>query len=372
VRVVPVTTAREMRDAVMREREGCHAIFMVAAVSDYAPRASALKLKKTGGPLTLVLEEGPDILAELGATKGSEILVGFAAETDDVMENAAAKLAGKRADFIVANDVLRSRARDRLGPQRGDDPRSGRCGARRPRRIEARDRRGDPRPHAMSDFRAGSPIWARSGSRISGSRGRPECWRRRPRLPPPRRRSSRSARTSATAGGAGSARSARTSCSGWETPAPVSCSSARGPAPDEDLKGEPFVGRAGKKLDEMIQSIGLTRDQVYIANVVKCRPPDNRTPEPDEIATCSPYLFRQIEAIAPDVIVALGRPRPRRSSARRRGSRSSAGNWGRFRGIPVMPTFHPAYLLRAYTVENRRLVYEDLKAARARMTSTDA
>ena len=103
VRVVPVTTAREMRDAVLREREGCHAIFMVAAVSDYAPRAAARKLKK--GPLTLVLEEGPDILAELSATRGSEILVGFAAETDDLLENAAAKLAGKSADFFVANDV---------------------------------------------------------------------------------------------------------------------------------------------------------------------------------------------------------------------------------------------------------------------------
>ena len=105
VRVVPVTTARDMRDAVMREREGCHAIFMVAAVSDYAPRPAARKLKKTGGPLTLILEEGPDILAELGATKGSEILVGFAAETDDLLRNAKAKLERKGVDFIVANDV---------------------------------------------------------------------------------------------------------------------------------------------------------------------------------------------------------------------------------------------------------------------------
>jgi uracil-DNA glycosylase family 4 len=145
-----------------------------------------------------------------------------------------------------------------------------------------------------------------------------------------------------------------------------------GPGADEDLKGEPFVGRAGKKLDEMIQSIGLTRGQVYIANVVKCRPPDNRTPEPDEIATCSPYLFRQIEAIAPDVIVALGSPAAKTLLGTKTGIMQLRGNWGSFRGIPVMPTFHPAYLLRAYTVENRRLVFEDLKAARVRMTSTDA
>jgi phosphopantothenoylcysteine decarboxylase/phosphopantothenate--cysteine ligase len=105
VKLIQVGTSREMHAAVMREREGCHAIFMVAAVSDYAPREAPRKLKKTGGPLTLVLEEGPDILAELGATKGREILVGFAAETEDLLENAAAKLTQKRADFMVANDV---------------------------------------------------------------------------------------------------------------------------------------------------------------------------------------------------------------------------------------------------------------------------
>jgi phosphopantothenoylcysteine decarboxylase/phosphopantothenate--cysteine ligase len=104
-RVLRVTTAREMRDAVMAERTGAHAIFMVAAVSDYAPVASQHKIKRTGGPLMLVLEEGPDILAELGRTKGREILVGFAAETDDLLPSAAKKLAVKNADFIVANDV---------------------------------------------------------------------------------------------------------------------------------------------------------------------------------------------------------------------------------------------------------------------------
>ena len=104
-RVLRVTTAREMRDAVMAERAGAEAIFMVAAVSDYVPAASLHKIKKTGGPLTLVLEEGPDILAELGRTKGREILVGFAAETADLLANAAKKLAAKNADFIVANDV---------------------------------------------------------------------------------------------------------------------------------------------------------------------------------------------------------------------------------------------------------------------------
>jgi DNA polymerase len=140
-----------------------------------------------------------------------------------------------------------------------------------------------------------------------------------------------------------------------------------GPGADEDAKGEPFVGRAGKKLDEMILAIGLRREDVYIANVVKCRPPDNRTPEPDEVATCSPFLFAQIEAILPRVIVALGAPAARTLLGTRVGITQLRGNWGAFRGIPVMPTFHPAYLLRAYTVENRRSVFEGLKAAKARM-----
>lgn len=140
-----------------------------------------------------------------------------------------------------------------------------------------------------------------------------------------------------------------------------------GPGADEDLKGEPFVGRAGKKLDEMIRAIGLERAQVYIANVVKCRPPNNRDPEPDEIGTCSPFLARQIEAIRPKVIVTLGSPATRTLLETRVGITQLRGTWHSYRGIPVMPTYHPAYLLRQYTTENRRKVFEDLKAARARM-----
>ena len=140
-----------------------------------------------------------------------------------------------------------------------------------------------------------------------------------------------------------------------------------GPGAEEDLRGEPFVGRAGQKLDEMIKAIGLTRAQVYIANVVKCRPPNNRDPEPDEVATCSPFLVRQIEAIAPKVIVTLGLPAARTLLGLKGGIGAARGTWHSFRGIPVMPTFHPAYLLRAYTKENRRKVWEDLQAARAKL-----
>ena len=140
-----------------------------------------------------------------------------------------------------------------------------------------------------------------------------------------------------------------------------------GPGRDEDLKGEPFVGRAGQKLDEMIAAIGLSRAAVYIANVVKCRPPNNRDPEPDEIETCSPFLFRQIETIRPKVIVTLGGPATKLLLHTKIGITRLRGQWQEFRGIPVMPTFHPAFVLRNYTVETRRRVWEDLKAAKARI-----
>jgi DNA polymerase len=140
-----------------------------------------------------------------------------------------------------------------------------------------------------------------------------------------------------------------------------------GPGADEDACGEPFVGRAGRKLNEMIAAIGLQRESVYIANVVKCRPPRNRDPERDEVETCYPFLEAQIAAIRPAVIVTLGAPATRTLLDTRVGITRLRGTWHAYRGIPVMPTFHPAYLLRAYTSDNRRKVWEDLKSARARM-----
>jgi DNA polymerase len=140
-----------------------------------------------------------------------------------------------------------------------------------------------------------------------------------------------------------------------------------GPGADEDAQGEPFVGRAGKKLDQMISAIGLDREEVYIANIVKCRPPGNRDPERDEIATCVSFLYKQIDAIRPAVIVALGAPATRTLLNTRIGITKLRGQWHDFRGVAVMPTFHPAYLLRAYTLENRTKVFNDLKAARERM-----
>ena len=119
-----------------------------------------------------------------------------------------------------------------------------------------------------------------------------------------------------------------------------------GPGRDEDLSGEPFVGRAGKLLTDMIKAMGLQRDDVYIANVVKCRPPENRLPEKDEITTCSPFLMRQIDAIRPKVICTLGSCSAQTLLQTAQGISKLRGEWFDFRGVKLMPTYHPAYLLR--------------------------
>lgn len=119
-----------------------------------------------------------------------------------------------------------------------------------------------------------------------------------------------------------------------------------GPGHDEDIQGEPFVGRAGKLLTQMIEAMGLKRSDVYIANVVKCRPPENRLPEKDEIATCSPYLLRQLAAIGPKVIVALGSCSAQTLLQTNQGISRFRGEWFDFLGAKLMATYHPAYLLR--------------------------
>ena len=135
------------------------------------------------------------------------------------------------------------------------------------------------------------------------------------------------------------------------------------PGADEDEQGIPFVGRAGQLLTKMIAAMGFEREQVYIANVIKCRPPQNRPPEPDEISSCEPFLFRQIDAVQPKVIVALGSfaaktlLRTEQSISRLRGSVYD------FRGVKLVPTFHPSYLLRS--PDKKREAWEDLKTARA-------
>ncbi len=138
-----------------------------------------------------------------------------------------------------------------------------------------------------------------------------------------------------------------------------------GPGETEDELGRPFVGKAGQLLDRMIEAIGLKRSDVYICNVVKCRPPGNRNPEPDEIAACTPFLSRQLAAIRPEVVVALGKFAAQYLMKTEVGIVKLRGRFGEFEGIPVMPTFHPAYLLR--NPPAKREAWEDLKAVAARL-----
>lgn len=132
-----------------------------------------------------------------------------------------------------------------------------------------------------------------------------------------------------------------------------------GPGEQEDLQGRPFVGPAGQLLDRMILAMQFTREEVYIANVVKCRPPRNRNPEQDEADACCGYLARQIELIQPEVIVVLGAVAARFLLQRREGITRLRGHWLGYNGIPVMPTFHPSYLLR--DPSGKRLAWSDLQ-----------
>jgi uracil-DNA glycosylase family 4 len=134
------------------------------------------------------------------------------------------------------------------------------------------------------------------------------------------------------------------------------------PGADEDQQGIPFVGRAGQLLTKIIEAIGLTRDDVYIANVIKCRPPQNRNPEQDEVDTCEPFLFRQIDTIKPKVIVALGTFAARTLLRTLDPISRLRGRVYDYRGAKLIPTFHPAYLLR--NPSSKREVWEDMKVAR--------
>jgi len=142
-----------------------------------------------------------------------------------------------------------------------------------------------------------------------------------------------------------------------------------GPGADEDAQGVPFVGRAGQLLTQMIEGtarregIALERKDVYICNVVKCRPPENRTPEPDEMEICGQFLFRQLAALNPRAICALGATAVKALLGRKEGVTRMRGNWYKWREIPVMVTYHPSYLLRPYNQNAKRESWEDLKKA---------
>ena len=133
-----------------------------------------------------------------------------------------------------------------------------------------------------------------------------------------------------------------------------------GPGRDEDLQGEPFVGRAGQLLTDIItKGMGMKREDVYIANVVKCRPPENRNPEPDEVAACEPFLKKQIDLVRPRIIVALGKFAVQTLLQSKVPITKLRGQWHSYHSIKLMPTFHPAYLLR--NPADKKLVWEDIK-----------
>jgi uracil-DNA glycosylase family 4 len=132
-----------------------------------------------------------------------------------------------------------------------------------------------------------------------------------------------------------------------------------GPGADEDRQGEPFVGRAGQLLTKMIEAMGYRREDVYIANVVKCRPPENRNPEPDEMEACEPFLRRQIAGVRPKVIVALGKIAVQALLRETTAISRLRGRWFGYEGVKLMPTFHPAYLLRS--PDEKKKAWEDLQ-----------
>jgi len=142
-----------------------------------------------------------------------------------------------------------------------------------------------------------------------------------------------------------------------------------GPGADEDAQGIPFVGRAGQLLTQMIEGtakkegIPITRPDVYICNVVKCRPPENRTPEPTEMEICGQFLFRQLQVIRPKAICALGSTAAKALLGGKDGVTRLRGKWHKWHDIPLIVTYHPSYLLRAYNVEAKREAWEDLKKA---------
>lgn len=150
------------------------------------------------------------------------------------------------------------------------------------------------------------------------------------------------------------------------------CFVGEGPGADEDRLGEPFVGAAGQLLDRMIAAMGFGRDEVYVCNIVKCRPPDNRKPTPEEMAACKGHLVQQLDLCRPKYIVALGATAVQGLLGTTEGIMKLRGKWKLYRGIPVMPTYHPAYLLRQPEANRgpKRDVWEDLKQVMVRLGKT--
>ena len=244
----------------------------------------------------------------------------------------------------------------------------------RPGAVDALARAAEPQ---RTDFRPAPGSQAAPAPSASQAVGIPG-----PSLRAPGNRASRAARLEEIAARHAASCPHCTRASGWTNlvfgeGAPDATVMFVGEAPGEaeDRVGRPFVGPAGEKLDEMIRAMGLARGDVYVANVLKARPPGNRTPLPGEVAACAPFLVEQILAVQPKAIVALGGSAVRALLGIDTGITRLRGEWLAWEPpagadcppIPVMPTYHPSYVLRTYTVEVRRQVWHDLRAVMARV-----
>ena len=393
VELVSVRSAEDMQRAVADRVGPATVVIAAAAVSDYRPAAaSASKIKKTDGPVTLELVRTPDILKGLGEAKGGRLLVGFAAETEDLVGNARKKLEAKNLDLVVANDVTAPRGRVRRGHERGRPAAARRGPGGRAARLEAGGGGAHPRrggglarrrgPAAVSerDEHAGRPAGPRPlplgrSARSEWPRRRPPSSRRRVAAVTGSRRhgrqptSARTTRPSALAAireEIGDCRRCKlasgrkTIVFGQGNPRAELMFVGEAPGADEDEQGLAFVGRAGQLLTDIIEKgMKMKRSDVFIGNVLKCRPPQNRNPEPDEILACQPFLEAQIRAIRPRVLVGLGKFAAHWLLRTAEPISRLRGRLGEHDGIPVMPTYHPAYLLRNPAA--KKDVWEDMK-----------
>ncbi len=379
IKCIGVSSAVEMRDAVLSNLENATVIIKAAAVADYRPaKRSGSKIKKKAGKLTIDLERNPDIIEEVGRRKDDRILVGFAMETENLVENARAKLRAKNMDLIVANDLSRPDAGfavdtnlviiiDRQGiveelPLLDKSEIANRILDRvkkgkelqvisernirefRQALVYSRNylescREDGLEPFAPSDPKKKELQYKARRKNIYG-------------LEEIREKTEDCRRCELCEG-------RNTIVFGEGNPRASLIFIGEGPGADEDAQGRPFVGRAGQLLNKMILAMGLKREDVYIANIVKCRPPGNRAPKPQEAEACSPFLIEQIKTIKPDVICALGTVAAQFLMKTGNPVSVLRGRFHDYEGIKLMPTYHPAYLLR--NPNAKKLVWEDLQ-----------
>jgi uracil-DNA glycosylase family 4 len=391
VRSIAVTTAREMRDAVMGHLDEATVVIKAAAVADYRPETfQKTKIKKKEGPIGIRLERNPDIISEIAGKKGNRILVGFSMESDHLIEHARAKLMEKGMDFIVANDVTETgagfggdtnvvRILDREGGVENlpimDKLDVAEAILDRVRQIG----RAKEKSMAAEGTRGGT-----SGAGTVAQRADPygQGAEEAPRL------SARAAVGTGTAGGnrteggissdnggaeglesvrgelgdcqrCGLGRRRHSLVFGEGNPRAELVFVGEAPGADEDAQGRPFVGQAGQLLTKIIAAMGFKREEVYICNILKCRPPGNRNPQPDEIDACEPFLIRQLQAIGPRIICALGTFAAHTLLKSEAPISALRGRFHTYQGIPLMPTYHPAYLLR--NPGAKKQVWEDVQ-----------